>query len=57
LRRELAALRAVPQRTLDLVREAAQAPPIDALRMGCATLSLDLADASGISPSADLAAT
>jgi citrate synthase len=56
LRHELAALRAVPQRTMDLMRRAAQAPPIDALRMGCATLSLDLADPDGISPPADLAA-
>lgn len=56
LRRQLAALRALPERTLDLMREAAHAPPIDALRMGCATLSLDLADPSDISPSADMAA-
>jgi len=31
-------------------------PPIDALRMGCATLSLDLADPDDISPTADLEA-
>jgi citrate synthase len=56
LRRELAALRAVPDGTLRVVRTAAQAPPIDALRMACATLSLDLGAPDAISPSADLAA-
>ena len=38
LRSELAALRAVPEATLRVVRAAAGAPPIDALRMACATL-------------------
>ena len=33
----------------------AKAPPIDALRMACATLSLDLANPNDISPAADLA--
>jgi citrate synthase len=56
LRRELAALRAVPDGTLRVVRTAAQAPPIDALRMACATLSLDLGAPDAISLSADLAA-
>jgi len=56
LRRELAALRAVPDGTLRVVRTGAQAPPIDALRMACATLSLDLRAPDDISPSADLAA-
>jgi len=56
LRRELVALRAVPEETLHVVRAAAAAPPIDALRMACATLSLDLADPDNISPSADLTA-
>jgi citrate synthase len=56
LRRELAAVRALPEQTLEVVRAAATAPPIDALRMGCATLSLDLADPDDISPPADLEA-
>ena len=56
LRREIAALRPVPAETLRVVRAAAKASPIDALRMACATLSLDLADPDNISPSADLAA-
>src|SRR5213592_3990709 len=54
LRREMAALRAVPEQTMRVVRGAAQAPPVDALRMACATLSLDLADPDAISPAADL---
>ena len=56
LRREIAALRALPQETMRVVRAAAKAPPIDALRMACATLSLDLADPDSIAPAADLAA-
>lgn len=56
LRRELAALRAVPDGTMQVVRTAAQAPPVDALRMACATLSLDLRAPDDISPAADLAA-
>jgi len=56
LRREFAALRALPEQTLEVVRAAAKVPPIDALRMGCATLSLDLADPDDISPTADLEA-
>src|SRR5213593_218324 len=56
LRREMAALRAVPEESLRVVRDAAHAPPIDALRMACATLSLDLADPDDITPAADLAA-
>ena len=54
LRREMAALRGVPEQTMHVVRGAAQAPPVDALRMACATLSLDLADPDAISPAADL---
>src|SRR5207302_2703597 len=54
LRRELAAVRAPPEETLEVVRAAATAPPIDALRMACATLSLDLANPDDISPTADL---
>jgi len=56
LRREIAELRALPEETLRVVRAAAKAPPIDALRMACATLSLDLARPDDISPGADLAA-
>src|SRR6266571_1398878 len=56
LRREIAALRAVPEQTMRVVRAAAKAPPIDALRMACATLSLDLSDPDDISLAADLEA-
>ncbi|PYP50518.1 MAG: citrate synthase/methylcitrate synthase [Gemmatimonadetes bacterium] len=56
LRREFAAVRALPEQTLEVVRAAVAAPPIDALRMGCATSSLDLADPDDISPTADLEA-
>ena len=56
LRREMAALRAVPDQTMGLVRAAAEAPPVDALRMACATLSLDLTDPNDIAPAADHAA-
>jgi len=52
-RREIASMRALPDTTMRLVKESAKAPPIDALRMACATLSLDLADPNDISPSAD----
>ena len=55
---EIAALRTLPAVTLQVVREAAAkgAPPIDALRLACASLSLDLADPNAITPAADLAA-
>ena len=53
MRREIAALRAIPETTLRVVRDAVQAPPIDALRMACATLSLDVANPDDISPAAD----
>src|SRR5262245_11580166 len=56
LRGRLVALRPLPAETMRVVRAAAAAPPIDALRMACATVSLDLADASAISPAADVAA-
>src|SRR5207247_1724506 len=56
LRREIAALRPLPDEALRVVRAAAKAPPIDALRMACATLSLDLANPDDISPVADLQA-
>ena len=56
LRRRLAALRPLPSETMRVVRAAATAPPIDALRMACATVSLDLADPGAIAPAADVAA-
>src|SRR5262249_33581914 len=56
LNQEMAALRRLPAETLAVVRAAARARPIDALRMACATLSLDLPKADDISPEADLAA-
>jgi citrate synthase len=56
LRREIGRLRALPEETMHLVRAAAKAPPIDALRMACATLSLDLARPDDISPAADMEA-
>jgi citrate synthase len=56
LSNEMAALRTVPDEAMRLVRAAAKAPTIDALRMACATLSLDLPNPNDISPAADLAA-
>ena len=56
LRTEIAELRPLPDETLDVVRAAAGAPPIDALRMACATLSLDLDNPGDISSAADLRA-
>jgi len=56
LRREIAERRAVPDETMRVVRAAAQTPPIDALRMACATLSLDLAHPDDISSAADMEA-
>ena len=56
MRNEMATLRRLPAETLSVVRAAAKAPPIDALRMASATLSLDLPDPSDISPAADLGA-
>jgi citrate synthase len=53
VRAEIAAMRAVPETAMNVIRSAAKAPPIDALRMACATLSLDLADPNDISPAAD----
>src|SRR5262245_18545538 len=46
LSREISARRAIPDSAMTVVREAARrkAPPIDALRMACSTLSLDVAD-------------
>jgi citrate synthase len=56
LKDEMATLRRLPAETLSLVRSAAKAPPIDALRMACATLSLDLPNSADISLPADLGA-
>ncbi|HTM58314.1 MAG TPA: citrate synthase/methylcitrate synthase [Candidatus Udaeobacter sp.] len=53
MRREIAELRALPKTTLDVIEAAAKAPPIDVLRMACATLSLDLANPDDISADAD----
>jgi citrate synthase len=53
---EMAALRDLPPLTLEVLRAAKSAPPIDALRMACATLSLGLANPDAITPEADLAA-
>lgn len=57
LSREMAALRTLPENAMAIVCDAAKrgAPPIDALRMACSILSLDLREASDISPHADLA--
>ena len=54
---EIAALRALPETAMYVVREAAKkgAPPIDTLRMACATLSLDLKNPNDISLDADIA--
>jgi citrate synthase len=56
LSREMAALRPVPESTMAIVCEAANrgAPPIDALRMACSTLSLELRSASDISHDSDV---
>ena len=54
LRRDMAARRAVPESIMRVLRSAATTSPIDALRLACAMLSLDLADPDAISPSADL---
>jgi citrate synthase len=55
LRREMGSMRRLPALTMNVIRAAAGAPPIDALRMACATLSLEVADPNDISPPADLA--
>ncbi|HYX82880.1 MAG TPA: citrate synthase/methylcitrate synthase, partial [Gemmatimonadales bacterium] len=56
LRREMSGLRTLPDETMQVVRAAAQAPPIDALRMACATLSLDVAHPDDITLAADMEA-
>lgn len=57
LTRDIAGLRSIPDAALTIVREAVRhkAPPIDALRMACSTLSLDLRNPNDISHDADLA--
>lgn len=55
LRAEMATMRSLPATTLELLKAAVSAPPIDALRMACATLSLDVKDSSDISLPADMA--
>src|SRR5262249_2909282 len=52
MRREIAGLRELPEVALQVIRAAAAAPPIDVLRMACATLSLDLNNPDDISPAA-----
>ena len=56
LRQEIASLRALPDEAMHVLMAAAKTPPIDALRMACATLSLDLPNPDGISPADDLQA-
>ena len=53
MRKEIAGERAIGGITLDVIRAAKKAPPIDALRMACATLSLELDSPDDISPGAD----
>lgn len=53
---EMAQLRELPPLTLEVLRAAKSASPIDALRMASATLSLGLANPDAITPEADLAA-
>ena len=55
LRSEMSGLRSIPEVALTVLRAAKGAPPIDALRMACATLSLDVKNPDDISPEADLA--
>lgn len=55
LKKELAGYRALRPETLEIIKTARNAPPIDALRMACATLSLDVSNPNDISPAGDLA--
>ena len=55
IKKELAALRALRPETLEIIKTARNAPPIDALRMACSTLSLDVSNPNDISPAGDLA--
>src|SRR5881394_1499319 len=56
LRREMSGVRSLPDETMRVVRAGAKTAPIDALRMACATLSLDLPNPDDIAPAADLRA-
>ena len=55
VQKELAGYRALRPETLEIIKTARNAPPIDALRMACATLSLDVSNPNDISPAGDLA--
>lgn len=53
---DMAELRELPPLAIEIIRAAKNAPPIDALRMACATLSLTLKDPNAITPEADFTA-
>jgi len=55
IEKELSGYRALRPETLEIIKTARNAPPIDALRMACATLSLDVSNPNDISPAGDLA--
>ena len=55
IQKDLASYRALRPETLEIIKTARNAPPIDALRMACATLSLDVSNPNDISPAGDLA--
>lgn len=55
IKKELAGLRALRPETIEIIKTARNAPPIDALRMACATLSLDVSNPNDISQASDLA--
>jgi citrate synthase len=55
IQKELAAYRALRPETIEIIKTARNASPIDALRMACATLSLDVSNPNDISPAGDLA--
>ena len=56
LSQRIAQQRELPPVALEVLRNASQAPPIDALRMASATLSLGLKDPNSVSHDADLVA-
>jgi citrate synthase len=55
IQHDLSGYRALRPETLEIIKTARNAPPIDALRMACATLSLDVSNPNDISPAGDLA--
>ena len=55
IQHDLATYRALRPETLEIIKTSRNAPPIDALRMACATLSLDVSNPNDISPACDLA--